>query len=152
MSPIIHLNYNVNKEHLLKEANIVKCLSTGYTDSRYPYLNLEDWKIYHYNSDYIQEIIDNFKVKGNPRFYWLSPNAIIPEHIDNGTKCSINIILTENAAPITINGIDYEYHMILLNTQIPHSVKNNNVERIMLKISIFNETFDNLANRIRYKI
>lgn len=151
MIPLIYLDYKVDKIKLLKEAEIAKHSARGYTDTRYPALNLEDWKICHYDSEYIQTIMRDFDIEGKPRFYWLLPYALIPEHVDNGTECSINIVLTEHAAPITIRDFEYEYETILLNTQIPHSVKNNNNERIMLKISIFNETFDQLSKRIRYK-
>jgi hypothetical protein len=151
LTPIIHLNYKVNKIKLLEEANIAKIFAKGYTDSRYPELKLEDWLIGHYTSDYIQEIMYDLEINGKPRFYWLLPNSVIPEHVDNGTQCSVNIVLTDYAAPISINGTDYEYQTILLNTTIPHSVKNNKYERIMLKISIFDETFNEVASRIKYK-
>lgn len=151
MEPLIHLNYHIDKKKLLCEASDAKLKSVGYTDNRYPELKLDNWLIGKYNSEYIQYIIDDFEVNGSPRFYWLLPNSIIPEHVDNNTLCSINIVLTENAAPITINNQNYEYECILLNTQIPHSVKNNDYERIMLKISIFNETYEQLSKRIKYK-
>jgi hypothetical protein len=152
MDPLIHLDYKIDKLKLLKESSLAKINSKGYIDPRYPDLTLEDWKIGHYTSHYIEKIIKDFDVIGKPRFYWLNPYAKIPEHIDNGTLCSINIILTDSAAPIVINNKEYKYNLALLNTQVPHSVNNNEIERIMLKISIFNETFDNLASRIRYKI
>jgi hypothetical protein len=95
--------------------------------------------------------MNDFGVEGKPRYYWMKPHAIIPEHVDNGTQCSLNFVLTENASPITIGGIDYYYDSILLNTTIPHSVTNNSSERIMLKISIFNESYEELAKRIKYK-
>jgi hypothetical protein len=93
----------------------------------------------------------DFEVDGRPRFYWLEPNAVIPEHVDNGTQCSINLIITEDAAPITIDGTEYHYRQALLNTTVPHSVQNSDKERIMLKISIFDETYQQLVERIKYK-
>jgi hypothetical protein len=151
MDPLIFLDYPIDKEKLLTEAIEAKQNSKPYTDSRYPELYMEDWLIGHYNSEYINNIMNDFGVEGKPRYYWMKPHAIIPEHVDNGTQCSLNFVLTENASPITIGGIDYYYDSILLNTTIPHSVTNNSSERIMLKISIFNESYEELAKRIKYK-
>jgi hypothetical protein len=150
MNPLIYLNYDLNKNELLKEANRALINSNPYSDSRYPNLHLEKWRIGHWNSKLIDKIMFDFEVKGKPRFYWLEPYAVIPEHIDNETECSLNFILTEDPAPINIEGKEYIYHQALLDTTRLHSVNNNKNKRIMLKISIFNESFSKLAKRIKY--
>jgi hypothetical protein len=151
MEPLIHLDYVVDKRRLLLEAESSKTQARGYTDPRYPNLVLDDWLIGHHTSDYVNKIMEDLELSAKPRFYWLMPYAVIPEHIDNGTMCSVNIVLTDHAAPITINGENYEYQTVLLNTTIPHSVTNNEHERIMLKLSIFDETYEQVASRIKYK-
>jgi len=151
MEPLIHLNYRVDKKLLLNEALSVKDNAVAYTDNRYPDLKLDDWLIGHYNSQNIIKIMNDLEVTGKPRFYYLQPFAVIPEHVDNGTTCSINIILTDYAAPIKFGEIEYFYDTILLNTTLPHSVTNNENERVMLKISIFDESFEDLAKRIKYR-
>lgn len=149
MGPIIHLNYHVDKQRLLEEAANTKKDAVGYTDSRYPDLKLDDWLINHHESDYTNQIKKDFGIEGKPRFYWLQPYAVIPEHVDNGTLCGLNFILTDHASPITFGNRDYFYEAVLVDTTIPHSVKNNEHERIMLKISIFNETFEQVAEKIK---
>jgi len=149
MEPILHLNYDIDKKLLLSEAEKIKHQATGYTDSRYPNLKMDDWLVGYHISEYVEKIMQDFGVKGKPRFYWLQPHATIPEHVDNGTLCGLNFILTDQASPITFGNNDYYYDAILVNTTIPHSVKNNEHERIMFKISIFNETFEQVADRIK---
>jgi hypothetical protein len=149
MSPVLHLNYQVNKNLLLEEAAKIKNSATGYTDSRYPDLKMDDWLVGHHTSEYVEKIMRDFGVEGKPRFYWLQPYAVIPEHVDNGTLCGLNFILTDEASPITFSDQDYYYESILVDTTKPHSVKNNENERIMFKISIFNETFEQVASRIK---
>jgi hypothetical protein len=151
MDPLIHLNYQVNKDLLLAEAEQAKSSASGYTDPRYPGEQHDGWLIGHHTSDYVKQIMADLGVDGRPRFYWLLPGEQIPEHVDNGTQCSINIVLTSDAAPVTIEGKDYFYSTGLLNTKIPHSVQNNDNLRIMLKISIFDETYEQVANRIKFK-
>lgn len=148
---LVHLNYPLDLDQIFKSEAAARRNSQPYTDLRYPDLRLEDWHIGRYRDDYIETVMRDFEVEGRPRFYWLEPYAEIPEHIDNETKCSINLIITKDPAPITIQGADFVYQQALLNTTIPHSVKNGPVERIMLKISIFNESFEDLAKRIKYK-
>ncbi len=151
MEPLIHLNYPLNKELLLEEALEARKSAVSHKDSRYPDLSFDEWKISHYTSEYISQIMSDFGVVGKPRFFWLAPFAEVPEHTDNGTKCSLNFLLNDDPAPITINGQEYYYKSVLLDTTQPHSVKNNNTERLLFKISIFEEDFDTVASRIKYK-
>lgn len=148
---LTHLDYSIDTFALLGSASNAKLESNPYTDSRYPDLKLDRWHIGHYSDKIINKIMQDFEVDGKPRFYWLEPFAEIPEHVDNGTQCSINLIITEDPAPITINGIEFYYKQALLDTTVPHAVFNGPNERIMLKISIFDETYDQLKERIKYK-
>jgi hypothetical protein len=149
VEPILHLNYKIDKSSLLAEAENIKHKAVGYTDSRYPDLKMDDWLIGYHSSDYVEQIMRDFGIKGKPRFYWLQPFAVIPEHVDNGTLCGLNFILTEGASPISFGDQDYYYESILIDTTKPHSVKNNENERIMFKISIFDETFEQVAEKIK---
>jgi hypothetical protein len=149
MEPVLHLTYNIDKQRLLKEARAIKDQAVGYTDSRYPDLKMDDWLVGHHSSEYVEQIMKDFGIKGKPRFYWLQPHAVIPEHVDNGTLCGLNFILTDQASPITFGDKDYFYEAILVNTSLPHSVINNEHERIMFKISIFDETFEQVAEKIK---
>lgn len=149
MDPIIHINYKIDKEKLLNEAALIRQSATGYTDARYPDLKMDDWLVGHCSCEYANQIMHDFGIQGKPRFYWLQPNAVIPEHVDNGTLCGLNFILTGNASPITFGDTDYFYESILVDTTRPHSVTNNEHERVMFKISIFNETFEQVALKIK---
>ena len=149
MQPVIHLNYQIDRLKLLAESQAVKSKAVGYRDSRYPDLKMDDWLVGHHASAYADQIMKDFGITGKPRFYWLQPYAVIPEHVDNGTLCGLNFILTDHASPITFGDKDYYYESILLDTTKPHSVKNNEHERIMFKISIFDETFEQVSNKIK---
>jgi hypothetical protein len=151
MTPLIHLDYPIDTTILLQSAATARLSSKPYTDSRYSDLKLDRWHIGHYSDKIIDKIMQDFEVDGKPRFYWLEPFAEIPEHVDNGTQCSINLILTQDPAPITINSIEFYYKQALLDTTVPHAVFNGPNERIMLKISIFDETYEQFKKRIKYK-
>lgn len=147
---LVQLDYPLDVERLRDEANQMKGCAAPYTDPRYN-RTLDSWLICKHNSTYAQKIMNDFGVQGKPRFYWLSPQTILPEHVDNGTACSINFVLSEDAAPVTVEGVDYFYTQALLNTSVPHSVTNGPVERVLFKISIFNVSFEEMASTIRYR-
>ena len=62
-----------------------------------------------------------------------------------------NLILNENPAPVTMENVDIFYTQALLNTTVPHSITNGPEERVLLKISIFDKTFNEVAQKINYK-
>jgi hypothetical protein len=147
----VRLNYPLDKSVLLESARCAREFAKPYTDNRYPGLQMDTWHIGHYTDKHIEKIMSNFGIDGKPRFYWTEPNSVIPEHVDNGTQCSLNFILSDDPAPVTFFGEDYVYTQVLLNTTLPHSVTNGSTERILLKISIFDETYEQLSARIGYK-
>lgn len=146
------LNYDLDIPALLVEAEIARAKSAPYTDTRYPDTSFNHWRMQKHTAPIIESIMDDFEVIGSPRFYFQQPHSCISDHIDNGTLISINFILSENAAPITFNNTNFYYKQCLLNTQLMHRVNTADQERIPLKISIFNETYEDLATRIKYKL
>jgi hypothetical protein len=147
----VHLNYPLDNAVLLESAKRAREFANPYTDARYPGMQMNNWYIGHYTDKHIEKIMSDFGIDGRPRFYWTEPNSVIPKHVDNGTQCSLNFILSDDPAPITFFGKDYFYTQVLLNTTLPHSVTNGATERILLKISIFDETYEELSARIGYK-
>lgn len=149
---IVQLDYPLDVKEALKLAANVRKEAQPYVDGRYPAMDFNHWQIFRLQNPFTQKIIEDFNVEGKPRFYWLAPNTSIPYHVDHNTTCSINFLLTTPAVPVTFEGDNkYEYTQALLNTSVRHKVVNGNHERILLKISIFNETYEQLAERIKYK-
>lgn len=149
--PLTILDYPLDRQRLKDEADLMKSCAIPYTDPRYNQ-TLDSWLICKHSSVYAQKIMNDFGVRGKPRFYWLSPYTVLPEHVDNGTTCSINFVLSDEAAPVTIGGVDYFYTQALLNTSVPHSVTNGASERVLFKISLFDITYEEIAENIKYKL
>jgi hypothetical protein len=147
---LLHLDYLLDKSALWEIANGLRSQATNYVDPRINQ-TIKNWMVIKHTSPYIEKIISDFGVGGSPRFYWLEPNSRLATHVDNGTKCSINLILNDNPAPVTILNTDMIYTQALLNTSLPHSVTNGPEERVLLKISIFDKTFEEVSSCIRYK-
>ena len=84
-----------------------------------------------------------------PRFYKQEANTEVPMHSDLNTKCCVNIVLSEFAAPIIFEDLGpIEYSCALLNITKRHMVPAYPTERLLLKFSIFDvdyeEAFDSL--------
>jgi len=150
MNSIYKFNFDFNEDILLLEYDKIKHKSENYIDRR-PGGQAENWRIIPANFHYAKYLIKCFNLgEARPRFYTLPKGSNIPEHIDDQTKCSINILLeTNNPAPVTIEGVDYFYKTCLLNTQKIHSVKNKTEDRILFKISIFDDDFETIKKKIK---
>ena len=118
------------------------------------------WKVIR-NEDMTSKIVTDFtynikrmfmlpgRVDG--RFYTSKPFVIAHAHVDGKqgserTQCSLNFILNDNTAGITFHDKGketlYTYRQALLDVSQMHSVKNNDIDRILFKISIFHVCFD----------
>jgi len=141
-------NYDLDFDRMREIAKEAEEFAKHYEDDRYPGYDFYWWRISEYEHPELKQIADDFGIEYRPRFYWLSANYHLPPHVDNGTKCSINFVLSPNPAPVNVEGTDYFYTKGILNTSIMHSVQNEgHEERILLKFSIFNETIEEVAKR-----
>jgi hypothetical protein len=146
---ISHLNYNFDKNELYVDflKNYEK--ASPYEDYR---KKLIEWKIVRYKkSEYVEKICKDLDIDGEPRFYILDPYAFLPQHLDHGTQCSINIILSEKQSPVSFMGKEFYYDACLLNTQLRHGVKNGSEERLLFKLSIRNESYDQVREKLQRK-
>ena len=149
---LTHLKYDFNEDIINELAEQLRNKAKPYKDSRFPNKAADHWHTLKFEHEYLQKIMNDFKINGSPRFYWQKPNSIISTHVDNGTQCSLNFVLSDNPAPVTFEDKhDFYYKQCLLNTSLPHSVKNGENERLLLKISVFDETYESLAERINYE-
>ena len=107
------------------------------------------WLVSYYTSEYIENIMKDLNIKGSPRFYFQQPHFHLKPHRDYGTQCAVNFILN-GTTPINIEGKEYVYSQALVNVQKEHSIKTDNEERIMLKFSIKDKSFEEVLNNIKY--
>ena len=149
---LIELDYQLDIKLILESASDAEKFKDSYIDPRYNSYKVKSWLISKFTNNYVQKILDDFEVNGSPRFYWLKANTVVPPHVDNDTKCSINFILSENAAPVNFDSQVFYYKQCLLNTSKTHWVKNGPIERLLFKISVFDESYDDLKKRIKFRL
>ena len=151
MKPLIHLNYPINKDILLLESDKARENAKPWEGG--PNLHIDEWLVsYKPKSDYISKIMKDLNIVGKPRFYYMKPNFTLKPHKDFGTECGVNILLSDESVPINIEGVDYHYSQALINLKKEHSVVNDGKERVLLKFSIPDKPFEQVAKEINYVV
>lgn len=144
---IFHFEFKLNKKILLDEWNKVKNNLKEYNDERMKQ-STSNLKIVRHKFDYADELSNIFNVNARPRFYILDANTTLAQHTDLGTLCSLNFILNNNTAPINFDGTTIHYKNALIDTTKLHGVVNNDKDRLLFKMSIFNESFDEVKEKL----
>ncbi len=146
-----------NKDILLLESELVEFenFRSGY--------NQGTW--FDYAPNYFKGIVKNKRCKEvhkvlnqikaitgieniSPRFYKQHADTEVPMHIDLGTKCCINIVLSDNFGPVYYEDTGYyTYECGLLKTTIMHRVPPYPEERIILKYSIFDYEYEYVCKK-----
>ena len=171
MRNLVHINYPLDYERIMADCEEAKKtrFSIAKAETReerkiyYNYTNSPGWRTENvimkspYTSPYIESVIEDFGVKGDPHkqfmaprsvFFWFGANCYLPEHTDLKAQCSLNFILSDKIAPIRISGKEYHYKSALINVQAPHMVDNGPEERVLFRISMF-EPFEKILERLK---
>ena len=84
----------------------------------------------------------------SPRFYRQQNNTEVPMHKDLGTKCCVNIVLSDNFGPVYFEESgNHLYECALLDTTKMHCVPPYPEERIILKFSIFDYEYEYVCKK-----
>lgn len=150
------LPIEIDKNWCLSIYHDVKNEEVIYNDDHHG--TIEDWKVIRLpHFDYADEIMEDLGLKEfvkdyRPRFYILKANTILKKHVDFGTQCSLNFVLSDNTAPVIFEDIEkFYYKNSLFNTSLAHEVINGSEDRILFKISIFDRTFEEIRDKIKLK-
>lgn len=139
---ILYTSYPLDTDLCLELADEARDYAYPYKLSAQHDWEMPEWLMAEYTSEYIEQIISDIGMACESRFYYQAKNFYLPEHQDGGTTCSLNFILGDDPAPVTINGKDYTYTQALMDTSQMHGVKNTGSERILLKLSILDLDFE----------
>jgi hypothetical protein len=150
------LTIDVDKQWCLNIYQNIKDKEETYDDLKHG--SVDHWKVIRLpHFDYADEIMEELGLIGfvedyRPRFYTLKSNTILEKHVDLGTQCALNFVLSNRAAPVTFEDTEnFYYSTALFNTSIPHSVTNGDDDRILFKISIMDKSFEDVRERIKLK-
>lgn len=151
---ILVFDFDFDQDVLLSTWNQHKNHSQPYKDVRFSRFEMKNWRIVRdLQFDYADFINQYFGIDGSPRFYILEAKTSLMMHVDQDTSCSLNFVLSENPAPVRFgSGKSYFYKTALLNTSLRHAVDKTENDRILFKISIKNESFETVKQKIIKKL
>lgn len=75
-------------------------------------------------------------------------NSKLPKHRDWDVITAVNILLSNDTAPITFNNKDYFYKNALIDVSQPHSVKAHPFDRLLLKFAWHHKTYDEVHKEL----
>lgn len=120
-----------------------------YTDKRFGKFVMNNWRILNdIELEYADKLNTYFDIDTIPKFYILEANTQLLPHIDQDTTCSINFLLSDGAAPVRFGDNEYHYRTALLNTTRKHSVDKYPTDRILFKLSVKDESFSSVKQKI----
>ena len=82
------------------------------------------------------------------RYYIQFAGGDLGMHKDYGTKCGINILLSENSGPVVYEDGEHYYTCALLNTQEDHAVPAYEADRLLYKISVMDLEYEEVYERL----
>jgi|TARA_R110001592_G_scaffold234837_1_gene492639 hypothetical protein len=143
-APVFPFEFDVDREWLLEKALQEprrQFYHHGKKEER-----IEGYKYAIIDYPELQELVGRFAlaIKGrwNMKFVYIAPNTTIGWHKDWGTKCAFNWVINGNNAAIKYRDRPYAYSSAIINTQEEHMVKNNDRERILFKIALFDKSYE----------
>lgn len=75
-------------------------------------------------------------------------NTSVHMHIDPATACSVNVVLSEDYAPVIFEDYgEIMYKSALFNTSLNHAVPAYPKERLLLKFAFLEETYEDVKSR-----
>ncbi len=139
---IYDIDYHIDRDYVLYESEKVQYSS--FVDPKSKNV-LDFWKICHDVGPYTQAITNDLckilDVHIKPRYYIQEVGSTIPWHVDRGTKCAINVVLSTDRDPIEFRDRSYHYSTALIDTTKEHRVSAVTEPRVLFKMSIFDKSF-----------
>lgn len=80
-------------------------------------------------------------------------NTSVHMHVDPATECSVNIVLSDDYAPVIFEDYgEIHYECALFNTSLNHAVPKYSEERLLLKFSFLDTSYDKVREILNDKI
>jgi len=156
----IQINYNKNK--VLKEIDSL-LLKPSYSNNWWRAKTTES-KNFWYNTDtWLKTIVENISVLPEIKrlqnvfesdivyVYKQLANSSLPKHRDWDVITSVNILLSDDVAPITFDYGDEFYKNALIDVSQKHSVKAHTEDRLLLKYAWHTKSFSDVKEELKNK-
>jgi hypothetical protein len=159
---IRHLNISFDKDKVIKEIDTLH-LKPGHSNNWWRAKTEESKQFWYKTDTWLKTIIEDTnslpEIKRlNAAFkcdiiyvYKQLANSFLPKHRDYDVITAINLLLSDDVAPITFDYGDEYYKNALIDVSKHHSVKPYPSDRLLLKFAWHKKTFKEVENELRGK-
>tara|TARA_B100000941_G_C28083319_1_gene339873 strand:- start:17 stop:508 length:492 start_codon:yes stop_codon:yes gene_type:complete len=159
---INEINISFDKQKVIDEINTLQ-LKPGHSNNWWRAKTEESKKFWYKTDTWLKTIIKDTKdlheiERLNSIFesdiiyvYKQLANSFLPRHRDYDVITAINLLLTDEVAPITFDNGDEYYRNALIDVSQIHSVKPHTKDRLLLKFAWHKKTFKEIKNELRKK-
>jgi len=159
---IVELNISFDKQKVIDEIDTLK-LKPGHSNNWWRAKTEESKKFWYKTDTWLKTIIEDTSnlpeiARLNSIFecdiiyvYKQLANSKLPRHRDYDIITAVNILLSDDVAPITFDHGDEYYKNALIDVSQVHSVKPHPEDRLLLKYAWHEKTFEEIKNELREK-
>ena len=158
MNNIINLQIDFDKEKVLQEISTLT-LSPNKSDTWWRGRNEKVRTFFREGTSWLKaEITDtvlpeikrlkNFLNADVVEVFNQKANSKLPRHTDFPIRCGVNILLSDDVAPITLDGVDKNYKIALIDFTQPHEVKAYPKDRLLLKFGWTTKSFEQVYEEL----
>ena len=159
---ISHIKISFNESKVIDEINSLH-LKPGHSNNWWRAKTKESKKFWYKTDTWLKTIIEDTSnlpeiSKLNSIFecdimyvYKQLANSFLPRHRDYDIITAVNILLSDEVAPITFDHGDEYYRYALIDVSQRHSVKPHPKDRLLLKFAWHEKTFEEVEKELKQK-
>ena len=159
---ITHIKISFNESKVIDEINSLH-LKPGHSNNWWRAKTEESKKFWYKTDTWLKTIIEDTSnlpeiSKLNSIFecdimyvYKQLANSFLPRHRDYDIITAVNILLSDEVAPITFDHGDEYYRHALIDVSQRHSVKPHPKDRLLLKFAWHKKTFEEVEKELKQK-
>ena len=159
---ISHIKISFNESKVIDEINSLH-LKPGHSNNWWRAKTEESKKFWYKTDTWLKTIIEDTSnlpeiSKLNSIFecdimyvYKQLANSFLPRHRDYDIITAVNILLSDEVAPITFDHGDEYYRHALIDVSQRHSVKPHPKDRLLLKFAWHEKTFEEVEKELKQK-
>ena len=160
MNNIINLQIDFDKEKVLQEISTLT-LSPNKSNTWWRGRNEEVRTFFREGTSWLKAEITNTLLPEIKRLkdflnadvvevFNQKANSKLPRHTDFPIRCGVNILLSDDVAPITLDGVDKNYKTALIDLTQPHEVKAYPKDRLLLKFGWTTKLFKQVYEELKH--
>ena len=159
---LCHIQIDFNKVKIINEINTL-ILKPSHSNNWWRAKTPESKKFWYNTDTWLKTIVENISILPEIKrlqnifqsdivyVYKQLANSNLPKHRDWDIITAVNILLSDDIAPITFDYGDEYYKSALIDVSQTHSVKAHTEDRLLIKYAWHTKTFSDIKEELKNK-